>query len=142
VIAHKDDPSLPPGQGTASMLRKTIYGVADEATLGAIAEELGRDREVKRLPGGAIEAIDDMGFVLGFQVTVRRPLDLPAEAVNAPGAPPQRPANVLGVDETRRRCRAPCRTWCISCPTRPGPKPSTCAWASPSPTACWAPAPS
>jgi catechol 2,3-dioxygenase-like lactoylglutathione lyase family enzyme len=99
VIAHRDDPSLPPGQGTASMLRKTIYGVADEATLGAIAEELGRDREVKRLPGGAIEAIDDMGFVLGFQVTVRRPLDLPAEAVNAPGAPPQRPANVLGVDE-------------------------------------------
>ena len=99
VIAHKDDTPLPPPIGTASMLRKTIYGVADEQTLGAIAEELGRDREVKRLPDGSIEALDDMGFMLGFQVSVRRPLDLPAEPINAPGAPPQRPANVLGVDE-------------------------------------------
>jgi catechol 2,3-dioxygenase-like lactoylglutathione lyase family enzyme len=98
-IAHKDDPALPPSMGTASMLRKTVYGVADESTLGAIAEELGRDREVKRLPDGSIESIDDMGFVLGFQVSVRRPLDLPAEAINAPGAPPQRPTNVVAVDE-------------------------------------------
>jgi catechol 2,3-dioxygenase-like lactoylglutathione lyase family enzyme len=99
TIAHKDDPALPPSIGTASMLRKTVYGVADQAALGAIAEELGRDRDVKRLPDGSIEAMDDMGFVLGFQVTVRRPLDLPAEAINAPGAAPQRPANVLGVAE-------------------------------------------
>lgn len=99
VIAHKDDAALPPSMGTASMLRKTIYGVADEGTLGAIAEELGRDREVKRLPDGSIESVDDMGFVLGFQVSVRRPLDLPAEPINAPGAPPQRPANVVGVSE-------------------------------------------
>jgi catechol 2,3-dioxygenase-like lactoylglutathione lyase family enzyme len=97
IIAHKDDPALPPSIGTASMLRKTVYGVADQATLGAIAEELGRDRDVRRLGDGSIESVDDMGFVLGFQVTVRRPLDLPAEAINAPGAAPQRPANVLGV---------------------------------------------
>jgi hypothetical protein len=38
------------------MLRKTIYGVADQATLGAIAEELGRDREVHRPDDGSIEA--------------------------------------------------------------------------------------
>ncbi|MFC5460577.1 VOC family protein [Massilia niabensis] len=99
VIAHKDDPALPPGMGTASMLRKTVYGVADEGTLDAIAAELGRDRDVRRLPDGSIESIDDMGFVLGFQVSVRRPLDLPAEAINAPGAPAGRPANVVGVDE-------------------------------------------
>lgn len=99
VIAHKDDPSLPPSLGTASMLRKTVYGVADEATLVAIAAEMGRDREVRRLPDGSIETVDDMGFVLGFQVSVRRPLEMAAEAVNAPGAPAQRPANVLGVSE-------------------------------------------
>jgi catechol 2,3-dioxygenase-like lactoylglutathione lyase family enzyme len=99
IIAHQDDAALPPSIGTASMLRKTIYGVADRETLGAIAEELGRDRDVKRLPDGSIEAVDDMGFVLGFQLTVRRPLGMPAEAINAPGAPAQRPANVLGVDE-------------------------------------------
>jgi catechol 2,3-dioxygenase-like lactoylglutathione lyase family enzyme len=100
VIAHKDDAALPPSIGTASMLRKTVYGVADAAALAAIAEELGKDREVKRLADGSIEATDDMGFVLGFQVSVRRPLDLPAEAVNAPGAPVQRAANVVAVDET------------------------------------------
>jgi catechol 2,3-dioxygenase-like lactoylglutathione lyase family enzyme len=81
------------------MLRKTIYGVLDQATLGAIAEELGRDREVRKLDDGSIEAVDDMGFVLGFQVTVRRPLDLPAEGINAPYAPAGRPANVVAVDE-------------------------------------------
>jgi catechol 2,3-dioxygenase-like lactoylglutathione lyase family enzyme len=98
VLAHKDAPDLPAPLGTATMLRKTIYGVADEQTLGTIAEELGRDREVKRLADGSIEAVDDLGFVLGFQVTVRRPLDLPAEAVNAPGAH-NRPANHVAVDE-------------------------------------------
>jgi len=98
VLAHKDAPELPAPLGTASMLRKTIYGVADEQTLGAIAEELGRDRAVKRCADGSIEAVDDMGFVLGFQVTVRRSLDLPAEAVNAPGAP-NRPVNHTAVDE-------------------------------------------
>jgi catechol 2,3-dioxygenase-like lactoylglutathione lyase family enzyme len=99
VIAHKDDAALPASIGTASMLRKTIYGVLDQATIGAIAEELGRDREVRRLEDGSIESVDDMGFVLGFQVTVRRKLDLPAESINAPYVPAGRPANVVGVDE-------------------------------------------
>ena len=99
VIAHKDDATLPPAMGTASMLRKTVYGVADAATLQAIATELGRDRPVRRLADGALETTDDMGFVLGFQITVRRPLEMPAETVNAPGAPAQRPANVVAVAE-------------------------------------------
>jgi len=99
VIAHKDDPSLPAALGTASMLRKTTYGVADQQTLDAIAAELHKDREVRKLTDGSIESVDDMGFALGFQVTVRRPLNLPAEPVNAPGAAPQRPANVVAVDE-------------------------------------------
>lgn len=98
VLAHKDDPGLPPAMGTASMLRKTIYGVADQQALDAIAAELMRDREVRKLPDGSIEAVDDMGFVLGFQLTVRRPLELPAETVNAPGAN-NRPPNQVAVDE-------------------------------------------
>lgn len=99
IIAHQDDAALAPSIGTASMLRKTIYGVADAAALGAIAEELGKDRAVKRLDDGSIEAADDMGFVLGFQVTTRRVLVLPAEALNAPGAPAQRAVNMVAVDE-------------------------------------------
>lgn len=98
VIAHKDDPALASGFDTANMLRKTIYGVADASVVEEIAAELSKDREVKRLPDGSIEALDDMGFMLGFQVTVRRPLDLPSETVNAPGAAPQRPVNINGAD--------------------------------------------
>src|SRR5258708_4249254 len=79
VIAHKDDGDLPSSMGTTSMLRKTIYGVADGATLQAIATELSRDRPVRRLPDGALETTDDMGFALGFQVTSRRMISLAAE---------------------------------------------------------------
>lgn len=98
VLLPRDDASLPPALATGSMLRKTVYGVADQATLDAIAAELGRDREVKTLADGSLESVDDLGFVLGFQITVRKPLDLPGERVNAPGAPVQRPVNVIGVD--------------------------------------------
>src|ERR1700683_3818635 len=99
VIRHKSDPSLPPPLGTASMLRKTVYGAADAATLAAIAAELGKDREVKTLADGSLETVDDMGFVLGFQISIRRTFSRPAEAINAPGAPAQRPANVVAVDD-------------------------------------------
>ncbi|MCK9511380.1 MAG: VOC family protein [Pigmentiphaga sp.] len=96
-ILDRSDPGLPPWDPpTANRLRKTVYGVADAATLQAIATELERDREVRRLPDGSLETTDDVGFALGFQVSVRRPLDLPAETVNAPGHV-QRPANVTAV---------------------------------------------
>ncbi|MGF6999658.1 VOC family protein [Paraburkholderia sp. GAS32] len=98
-IRRADDPALPPALATGSMLRKTTYGVADAATLNAIAVELRRDREVRQLPDGSIESADDMGFALGFQITARRSLALPAEPINAPGAPAQRGPNVVGVDE-------------------------------------------
>ena len=94
VLRDKDDAGLPPCQGTASMLRETIYGVADTATLDAIEAELTRDRAVSR-EGGVLRCSDDMGFALAFQVTLRRPLNLPAETVNAFGAAPQRAPNQL-----------------------------------------------
>ncbi|MCA8022896.1 VOC family protein [Burkholderia metallica] len=99
VIAAKDDPALPAPLPTGAMLRKTVYGMADQMALEAIYDELARDRDVRRLPDGSLETVDDVGFVLGFQVSCRKPLALPAEAVNAPGAPAQRPANVIGADE-------------------------------------------
>jgi catechol 2,3-dioxygenase-like lactoylglutathione lyase family enzyme len=99
IIRHKEDPALPPPLGTASMLRKTVYGVAGAADLKAISAELRKDREVRQLADGSLESVDDMGFVLGFQITVRRALDLAGERVNAPGAPVQRPLNVVAADE-------------------------------------------
>ena len=98
VLRAKDDAALPPSMGTASMLRETVYGVADTQTLDAIEAELRRDREVSRVDG-VLRAHDDMGFALAFQVTVRRAIALSAETVNAPGAAPQRALNVAAVDE-------------------------------------------
>ena len=99
TLRGKDDDGLPPPLGTASMLRKTTYGVADLGTLAAVGAELRKDREVRTLADHSIESVDDMGFVIGFQVSVRRPLNLPGELVNAPGAAPQRPPNVVAANE-------------------------------------------
>jgi hypothetical protein len=96
VIRDKGDASLPAGLGTASMLRETVYGVADAASLDAIEAELRRDRDVTRRDG-VVRCVDDMGFALAFQRSVRRPITLAAESVNAPGAEPQRGPNVLGL---------------------------------------------
>lgn len=97
-VRHKDDPTLPKAIETATMLRETVYGVADDATLKAIETELAIDRDVRRAPDGAVLAVDDSGFALRFQKSVRRPIEMPGEKVNAPGSVPQRPANELGVD--------------------------------------------
>lgn len=99
ILADEDDAALPPSMGTASRLRKTIYGVQDAQTLDDIAAELGRDREVKKLADGSIEVSDDMGFVLGFQVSCRRPISIAAETINSAGSVAQRGPNVLAVDE-------------------------------------------
>ncbi|EOA03042.1 glyoxalase II protein [Herbaspirillum frisingense GSF30] len=95
VLRARDDATLPPPMGTASLLRETVYGVADAASLDAIETELRRDREVSRRDG-VVRSVDDMGFALAFQLTVRRPLVMPAERVNGPGDP-QRAPNQLGL---------------------------------------------
>ena len=99
LIRHRSDPLLPPAMPTASMLRETVYGVADQATLDAIEAEVRKDRPVQRSADGVLRCVDNMGFALAFQITVRKPLHLPAESVNAPGHA-QRAANRLGVDIT------------------------------------------
>lgn len=98
VITSKDDPALPAALETGSMLRKTIYGVADQAALDAIAAELGKDREVKELADGSLESVDDLGFALGFQISVRKTINTQAEISNAPGSPVQRAVNEVGVN--------------------------------------------
>jgi catechol 2,3-dioxygenase-like lactoylglutathione lyase family enzyme len=97
-VHHKDDHRLPAPLETGAMLRETVYGVADAASLDAIEAELRRDREVTRDAQGVVRARDDMGFALAFQLSARRPLKLAAESVNAPGAAPQRGPNVVAVN--------------------------------------------
>lgn len=96
-IRQRDDQRLPAALSTGSTLRKTLYGVASAEDLAAIAEELGKDRGVKKLDDGSLECKDDMGFVLGFQITVRRPIEARQESTNTPGASVQRDTNDLGV---------------------------------------------
>ncbi len=97
LIRHRDDRRLPAPMETASTLRETVYGVADEASLAQIEAELSKDRTVSRGEDGVLRATDDMGFALGFQITQRSNLGLPGEASNAPGATAARPTNGLGV---------------------------------------------
>lgn len=99
VVAHKSDAQLPPAMATASMLRKTVYGVANAVALEAIRVELATDRGVSPLPDGSLESVDDMGFTIGFQVSTKRPVRSPSEMVNAPGAPNQRAVNHVATDE-------------------------------------------
>ncbi|MBV8621307.1 MAG: VOC family protein [Curvibacter sp.] len=96
VLRAKDDAALPASLGTASLLRETIYGVADTQTLDAIEAELRRDRAVVR-EDGVLRCSDDMGFALAFQVSMRRPIDLAPELVNAPGVEARRGPNRLGL---------------------------------------------
>jgi catechol 2,3-dioxygenase-like lactoylglutathione lyase family enzyme len=97
IIRAAADPLLPPRMEGHSMLRETVYGVSDAAALDAIEAELRRDREVLRLNDGAIRSVDDTGFTLRFQKTVRRDFSALPERVNSPGAPAQRGVNELGL---------------------------------------------
>jgi catechol 2,3-dioxygenase-like lactoylglutathione lyase family enzyme len=97
VLRRADDRDLPAALGSASLIRETVYGVADTASLEAIAAELRKDREVRRGPAGSVSCVDDMGFALTFRPSIRREFKAPADLTNAPGSAPQRPVNELGI---------------------------------------------
>jgi catechol 2,3-dioxygenase-like lactoylglutathione lyase family enzyme len=101
-IRARDDATLPAPLETSTMLRRTLYGVADQGALDAIAAELGKDREVKQMDDGSLETVDDLGFALGFQITIREELSLPGEIANAPGSETQRPVNAIGANPDAR----------------------------------------
>lgn len=105
LLAHVSDPHLPASIGNGCMMRKTIMGVTDLDTLEAINVELSKDREVRRLEDGSIESIDDSGFVIGFQVTNRKAINLAGEISNVPGSPLQRPVNQIAVDVDAEQIR-------------------------------------
>lgn len=96
-VRGAQDHSLPPPLSTKSTLRETIYGVGDESTLREIEAELKKDRAVERGADGSLACLDDMGFALRFRLTTRRLFEAPADLTNAPGCPPQRPPNILGI---------------------------------------------
>ncbi|MBR9794168.1 MAG: glyoxalase [Gammaproteobacteria bacterium] len=98
VIKHRDDDSLPAALPTGSMLRETVYGVADQKTLDAIEAELSKDRNVGKDASGKLATVDDSGFALGFQVSCRKPFEGKNEQVNSPGFEALRGPNQIGAD--------------------------------------------
>lgn len=99
TVRATDDPSLPAALGTGSLLRLTIWGVEDQATLDAIEAELSTDRAVTKDNSGTLYTRDDAGFEIAFRITQRIPLDLPAELINSPGAKPGRAPNEVAANQ-------------------------------------------
>lgn len=97
IIRRADDPNLPEPVGPSPSIRETVYGVGSAADLDAIGRELSSDREVRFDADGVLHSVDDMGFAIAFQVTVRRRFSAPADLTNAPGSAPQRPLNQPGI---------------------------------------------
>jgi len=85
-------PPLPPG-AHSPCLRETVYGVADAATLAALKAELSKDRAVRQDVDGSLHCMDDSGFAIAFQVTVRRPFEARHLGFNVPGQAPGRAPN-------------------------------------------------
>jgi catechol 2,3-dioxygenase-like lactoylglutathione lyase family enzyme len=98
LILSSEDPSLPPALPTGNTIRETVYGVQDTATLEAIKQELSKDREVRTAADGSLHTTDDLGFAIGFQVTVRKAFEAAPTLTNSPGSPPQRGANQVAAD--------------------------------------------
>lgn len=99
TIRSVDDPDLPAPLKTASLLRLTIWGVEDQASLDEIEAELSKDREVTKQDDGTLRTKDDSGFEIAFRITRRIKLDLPAELINSPGATPGRAMNQVAANQ-------------------------------------------
>jgi catechol 2,3-dioxygenase-like lactoylglutathione lyase family enzyme len=94
MVRAASDAGLPPPISPSPNIREQIYGVADKATLDAIGAELSKDREVRHGGDGVLRSVDDTGYAIGFQVTMRRKIDAP-KYVNVPGMKTHRPVNVI-----------------------------------------------
>jgi len=95
TIRHAHDASLPPLPPGAHSpcLRETVYGVDNAATLAALKAELSKDRAAEQGADGVLRAMDDGGFAIAFQTTVRRPYTARHLGFNVPGQPPGRAPN-------------------------------------------------
>ncbi|MDR6235232.1 VOC family protein [Pseudomonas oryzihabitans] len=100
IVRHSDHPGLPPLPPGAHSpcLRETHYGVADQATLAALHDLLGADREVGIGEDGSLHCLDDAGFAIAFQLSRRQPIQAPYLGFNVPGQAPGRAPNDCAAD--------------------------------------------
>lgn len=84
VLRDAADPTLPSAPVTGPTVREVTWAAGDESTLARIADELGRDREV-RVEGGVVRSVDPAGHAIAFELsrlTPARPKETP---FNTPG---------------------------------------------------------
>ena len=86
VVRKHDDPELPATSEDGATAREVIWGVDGPATLDAIAEELAKDREIRRDEDGTVHAVDPSGFGIAFRVSTLTPVKTEPTPYNAPGA--------------------------------------------------------
>ncbi|OHV41277.1 MULTISPECIES: VOC family protein [Pseudofrankia] len=85
-LRRRDDMALPPAVEPGSTLRELVWGVDDQAALDRLVENLRKDRTVAVDARGVAHTHDEAGFGLGLAVAAVVPVDVPAAAVNRPGA--------------------------------------------------------
>lgn len=71
--------------GGGSGLCEIVWGGEDQATLAALADELGRDRRAEMDADGVLHSVDDLGINLAFRIARRLPSPFEATRYNAPG---------------------------------------------------------
>lgn len=87
VLRMHDDPALPAAVEPGSTVREAVFGVRAAADLGAIAAELGKDREVVADEDGTLHVNDPLGFPVAFRVARHRAVVAPEMKYNTPGRP-------------------------------------------------------
>ena len=73
--------------GAPSGINAVIWGVADQASLDAVAAELAGDREAVIGEDGVLRSADDLGIGLWFRINQRKPVPFQPARYNAPGQP-------------------------------------------------------
>ncbi len=86
IVRKIDDPALPPAPEQGSTVREVYWGVDAPRTLEAIANEIGKDREVTIDDDGTVHSTDPSGYAIGFRVSSVTVLPVEPTTYNAPGA--------------------------------------------------------
>lgn len=73
--------------GADSGINAVIWGVADQASLDALAAELGSDRDAVLGDDGVLRSFDDLGIGLWFRISQRQPVSFEPARYNTPGQP-------------------------------------------------------
>jgi catechol 2,3-dioxygenase-like lactoylglutathione lyase family enzyme len=93
VVRLPSDEDLPKANVPDPTARETIWGVSEQADLEKIAQELSKDRAVRRGSSGTVHSTDDDGQAIAFELSCRRPVPCEPVHFNVPGRPEGRALN-------------------------------------------------